>query len=500
MQFCELLILIKSVCLPIRTCMLFNSLHFLFFFFFVTLLYFTIPKRTQWIVLLLASCYFYAAFIPAYLLILFSVIAIDYIAGIWIEQTTGTARKVLLITSLLSNIGILAFFKYYNFFTDNLSAFFSLTGSSNSIPTLQDLIPGIVLPIGLSFHTFQSMSYTIEVYRGNYPAERNLGIYSLYVLFYPQLVAGPIERPQNVLPQLHLTHSFDWARARSGLLLMASGLFKKVVIADRLALVVDPAYANVQQATGSTLLLAVFFYAIQIYCDFSGYSDIAIGAGKVMGINMMENFRTPYLSQSVSEFWRRWHISLSTWFRDYVYIPLGGNRVSASRAAFNTLIVFGISGLWHGADWKFIIWGVLHGCYLIIEQFISRHRSQSASAIQPDIRQQANLVGSSANQLLTFLLVMLTWVFFRALTTNDALLVLQKVMALNDMGVLQTAMQPAELLFSFVLIFSLLLEERWASLIKQVTNKRFWLLLPVILLAIYFFGVFTANQFIYFQF
>lgn len=273
-----------------------------------------------------------------------------------------------------------------------------------------------------------------------------------------------------------------------------------MVIADRLALVVDPAYANVQQATGSTLLLAVFFYAIQIYCDFSGYSDIAIGAGKVMGINMMENFRMPYLSQSVSEFWRRWHISLSTWFRDYVYIPLGGNRVSASRAAFNTLIVFAISGLWHGADWKFIIWGVLHGCYLIIEQFVSRHRAQSASTIHPDIRQQANLVGSSANQLLTFMLVMFTWVFFRALTTNDALLVLQKVLAFNDMGAIQVAMQPAELLLCFVLILALLLEERWVGLVKQVNNRSFWMLMPILLLAIYFLGVFTANQFIYFQF
>ena len=276
--------------------MLFNSLHFLFFFIFVTLLYFTVPKRTQWILLLIASCYFYSAFIPAYLLILVVVIVIDYGAALWIERTTGTARKALLIASLVSNVGILSFFKYYDFLNNNLTDVLAWVGGSNGIPPLGVLLPGVVLPIGLSFHTFQSMSYTIEVYRGNYPAERHFGIYSLYVLFYPQLVAGPIERPQNILPQLHLAHSFDWERVRSGLLMMAWGMFKKVVIADRLAMVVDPAYADVNTATGGTLLLAVFFYAFQIYCDFSGYSDIAIGAGKVMGIKMMDNFRTPYLS------------------------------------------------------------------------------------------------------------------------------------------------------------------------------------------------------------
>lgn len=480
--------------------MLFNSLHFLFFFIFVTLLYFTVPKRTQWILLLIASCYFYAAFIPVYLGILFLVIAIDYVAAIWIERTAGHARKVLLIASLVSNIGILAFFKYYDFFNDNVTAMLSILGSGSALPPLQVLLPGVVLPIGLSFHTFQSMSYTIEVYRGNYPAERHLGIYSLYVLFYPQLVAGPIERPQNVLPQLHLTHSFDWTRVRSGLLMMGWGLVKKVVIADRLALVVDPAFADVQSAKAGTLLLAVFFYAIQIYCDFSGYSDIAIGAGRVMGIKMMENFRTPYLSQSISEFWRRWHISLSTWFRDYLYIPLGGNRVSVTRAAFNSLIVFGISGLWHGADWKFIIWGLLHGFYLIVGRLLTRYRSPALGTVQQDYKQRGSLVGFRANQLLTFLLVMFTWVFFRAANTSDAFLVLEKVLKFNYIGDVQSVLQPAELIFCFLLIGSLLFESYWVSFIRQASNRSFWFLMPLLLLACYLFGVFTANQFIYFQF
>lgn len=480
--------------------MLFNSLHFLFFFVFVTLLYFTVPKRTQGILLLLTSCYFYAAFIPVYLIILFVVILVDYVAGIWIERTAGYTRKVLLIASLITNIGILAFFKYYDFFNNNVTDILSLFGSSNAIPPLQVLIPGVVLPIGLSFHTFQSMSYTIEVYRGNYPAERNLATYSLYVLFYPQLVAGPIERPQNILPQLHHTHSFDWTRVRSGLMMMAWGMFKKVVIADRLALLVDPAYANVQTATGATLLIAVFFYAFQIYCDFSGYSDIAIGAGKVLGIKMMENFRTPYLSQSISEFWRRWHISLSTWFRDYVYIPLGGNRVSPSRAALNTLIVFGISGLWHGADWKFIIWGLLHGFYLVVGQVLGRYRAAMPEAMQQEYKQRGTLVGQRANQLLTFILVMLTWVFFRAANTQDAFIVLGKVLNVGHMGAVQTFLQPAELGFCFLLIGGLLVETRWVDFLRRADNRTFWVLMPLLALACYLFGVFTANQFIYFQF
>ncbi|GAB4016005.1 MBOAT family O-acyltransferase [Spirosoma koreense] len=480
--------------------MLFNSLHFLFFFIFITLLYFSVPRRTQWVLLLIASCYFYAAFIPAYLGILFVVILIDYVSALWIERTTGVARKVLLIASLASNIGILAFFKYYDFFAENLTALFSLAGSAQALPALDSLLPGIVLPIGLSFHTFQSMSYTIEVYRGNYPAERHLGIYSLYVLFYPQLVAGPIERPQNVLPQLHRTYTFDWERVRSGLMMMGWGLFKKVVIADRLALLVDPAYADVRHANGATLLVAVFFYAIQIYCDFSGYSDIAIGAGKVMGIKMMENFRTPYLSQSISEFWRRWHISLSTWFRDYLYIPLGGNRVSAARASLNLVVVFAVSGLWHGADWKFIIWGLLHGLYLVAGQLLSRYRSPVLNTAQQVYEQRGSLVGMRLNQVLTFTLVMLTWVFFRAANTGDALLVLRKVLTFSYADMIQTALQPAELAFCFLLIASLLVEARWMNFIRQIDNRSFWLIMPLLLFVCYLFGVFTANQFIYFQF
>jgi D-alanyl-lipoteichoic acid acyltransferase DltB (MBOAT superfamily) len=269
--------------------MLYNSLQFFVFFIVVTILYFQLPGRSRWALLLGASCFFYMAFVPKYILILGFTIVIDYIAGILIERSTGRRRRLWLIASLVANISTLAVFKYFNFFVSNANEALALAGMPTSLPFLT-----ILLPIGLSFHTFQAMSYTIEVYRGNYPAERHFGIYALYVMFYPQLVAGPIERPQNVLPQFHLEHAFNWDRLKSGLMQMAFGLFKKVVIADRLARVVDGAYADVGGQNSTTLLIATIFYAFQIYCDFSGYSDIGIGAARVMGFDLMQNFDRPY--------------------------------------------------------------------------------------------------------------------------------------------------------------------------------------------------------------
>ena len=479
--------------------MLFNSLHFLLFFIFTTLAYFSLPLRGRWILLLLASCYFYMAFIPVYLLILGLVIGIDYVAGIYIERSEGHRRKLLLIISLIANVGLLAFFKYYDFFHEQITALLGTFGLTHSVPMLGELIPGIVLPIGLSFHTFQSISYTIEVYRGNQKAEHNLGVYALYVLFYPQLVAGPIERPQNILHQFHAFQPFDWTRVRYGLLLMAGGFVKKVVIADRMALVVDPAFRHVDTSNGSTLLLAAVFYSIQIYCDFSGYTDIAIGAGQVLGIRMMKNFDTPYLAASIADFWRRWHISLSSWFRDYVYIPLGGNRGTTTRTYLNTLAVFGLSGLWHGASWKFIIWGLLHGFYLIVGQMWSRRKVADLEVVQR--KSQVNgLAIHRVNQLLTFALVTLTWIFFRAASTSEAITVLGKVLTVNLAEPVQTTVSMAELLFCTLLIVSLLFEPRWIAFTKRVTNGQFWLTFVGLIIVCYFFGVFTANQFIYFQF
>jgi len=467
--------------------MLFNSLHFYIFFIIVTLGYWSLGWAGRWRLLLFASCYFYMVFKPEYLLILFFTIIIDYFAGIWIEKTKGKQRKWLLIISIISNVGILAFFKYYQFFFGNISHILGFWQIKNPFPLLKFL-----LPIGLSFHTFQAMSYTIEVYRGNQKAERHFGIYALYVMFYPQLVAGPIERPQNILPQFHKTQKYDWEQVKSGLMMMVWGLFKKIVIADRLSLMVDFAYKNPSEQNGLTLLVATFFYTFQIYCDFSGYTDIAIGSARVMGFDLMENFRTPYFSTSISEFWKRWHISLSTWFRDYLYIPLGGNRVSEWRRYFNQFFVFMVSGLWHGAAWTFIIWGSLHGFYLILAVLRDKHL--------PKLSLPQSLLGKSINLISTFILVMLTWVFFRAKEVNDAIIVLKKISSFSLSETIKTPLNQIEMLFSLALIIFLLWKELKYFQINTQKTFQFYGLIVVFITTIYFLGVFDTNQFIYFQF
>src|SRR6185437_1472294 len=291
--------------------MLFNSFAFLVFFIIVTSVYFLLPHKYRWVWLLAASCYFYMAFVPVYILILGGTIVIDYFAGIWISKSEGKRRKMFLVLSLISNIGVLAVFKYYNFLNENLTFLLHGAGFQNPIPFLS-----IILPLGLSFHTFQAMSYTLEVYRGNQQVERHFGIYALYVMFYPQLVAGPIERPQNMLHQFHEKHEFDYDRLKSGIALMVWGLFKKMVIADRLGLFVNQAYDNAHEYQGIPLIIATFFFAFQIYCDFSGYSDIALGAARTIGFKLMLNFNYPFISTTVGDYLRRWHISLSTWFND----------------------------------------------------------------------------------------------------------------------------------------------------------------------------------------
>ncbi|MEI7983341.1 MAG: MBOAT family O-acyltransferase, partial [Bacteroidota bacterium] len=341
--------------------MLFNSIQFLLFFPLVTFLYFILPFRYRWLLLLLASCFFYMAFIPIYILILAITIVIDYYAGIYISQSTGKKRKFYLVISIISTCLVLFIFKYFNFFINNFNFIGSLLGLKYPVHILH-----ILLPIGLSFHTFQSLSYVIEVYRGHQKPEYHFGIYSLYVMFYPQLVAGPIERPQNLLHQFHENHSFDYSNVTNGLKRMAWGMFKKIVIADRLALVVNFVYNDPANQTSLSIILATVFFAFQIYCDFSGYSDIAIGAAQVMGYKLMNNFDRPYFSETIADFWKRWHISLSSWLRDYLFLPLAyffsGKmkkesylRIDSNQLiyAFATLITFTICGLWHGAAWTF---------------------------------------------------------------------------------------------------------------------------------------------------
>jgi alginate O-acetyltransferase complex protein AlgI len=473
--------------------MLFNSFEFLLFFPVVTILYFLLPHRWRWLHLLIASCVFYMALIPVYILILVFTIVIDYFAGIYIERSKGTRRKLFLVYSIVANLGVLAFFKYYDFFIDNVNRLLNLE-ESNQLPFLN-----ILLPVGLSFHTFQAMSYTIEVYRGNQKAERHFGIYALYVLFYPQLVAGPIERPQNLLWQFRSHHSFDMTRIYEGLRLMLWGLFKKVVIADRLALYVNSVYSNPEDWPGSNLAVATVFFAIQIYCDFSGYSDMAIGSAKVMGFKLMTNFNRPYFAKNIQEFWKRWHISLSTWFRDYLYIPMGGSRESRLRTYQNIAVVFIISGFWHGANWTFVIWGAIHAVLIIGYMLYKRYIGKKDSS---------GWLANMLSILLTFFVVCIAWVFFRAENVQDAVLIIRKILQ-ADWSTFQLFYSIRfpfgyfSLLVAAVMTLILFVNEYFQNVHQCRLNKR-----PVfdmvfnsfVLFFIISFGVFEQLSFIYFQF
>jgi len=487
--------------------MLFNSLEFMVFFPVVTALYFVLPHRCRWALLLTASCVFYMAFVPVYILILAATTVIDYYAALWIEASTGKRKKRFLIVSIVSTCSFLFVFKYFNFVNGNLAELARRLDWNYPIESL-----AIILPIGLSFHTFQSLSYVIEVYWGRQKAERHLGLYALYVMFYPQLVAGPIERPSNLLPQFREVHRFDYQQVTGGLKRMAWGLFKKVVIADRLALAVHRVYENPTEFEGPALILATVFFAFQIYCDFSGYSDIAIGAAKVMGFDLMENFNRPYFAKSVGEFWKRWHISLSTWFRDYVYIPLGGNRVSSGRHYRNLFIAFVISGLWHGANWTFVLWGAINGMYLIISQATQGLQAKAAAWIgfvrYPRLRQAAQIAR-------TFTLICIAWIFFRAETLSDAWYILTHLgTGLTQclrVGYLTETLAAMGLgpqgFIVAVLVIALLegvhLLERRGTLWQRLSEKPLWVRWSVyyaMLLGIVFLGVFGKTAFIYFQF
>ncbi len=393
--------------------MSFVSVQFIIFFFFVTALYFVLPHKFRWFLLLISSVIFYMAFIPQYILILLALIIIDYTAGRLIASSKGHKRRVYLIISILSTCLTLFVFKYFNFFIDNYVDVVRLFHAKSTVRHLD-----IILPLGLSFHTFQSLAYVIEVYRKKQKPEKNFGIYALYVMFYPQLVAGPIERPQNLLHQFYEKHHFEYERIVSGLRLMLWGVFMKIVIADRLAMIVNYVYKDPTKFEGLPLIVATIAFAFQIFCDFAGYSNIAIGAARVMGFNLMKNFNNPYISRSVQEFWTRWHISLCTWFRDYVYIPLGGNRVGIPRWAINIMIVFLLSGLWHGANWTFVIWGGLNGVYMIIHRFLGKYFYALADLFFLPKQQTLFKVVQTVT---TFSLVTFSWIFFRAQNLSDAL-------------------------------------------------------------------------------
>ncbi len=481
--------------------MLFNSIDFLVFFPIVVAAYFLLPDRFRWVLLLVASYFFYMYWNPKYAVLIALSTIVDFAAAIQIGSAKRTiVRRAWLFVSLAGNLGLLFTFKYLGFFSANLDRLLESLAMPQRMPELD-----LLLPVGISFYTFQTLSYTIDVYRGEREPARHFGKFALYVSFFPQLVAGPIERSTRLLPQFFEKHPFDPDRIRSGLLLMAWGFFKKLVIADRLALYVTEVYNGDTEYTGLTILIATYAFAFQIFCDFSGYSDIAIGAARIMGYDLMRNFDRPYYARSVAEFWRRWHISLSTWMRDYIYIPLGGNRGGIRRLYVNLMITFLVSGLWHGANWTFIIWGALHGAYIVASRALQPVRTAWAerAGVSPTSR-----VIAVAQMVVTFHLVVFAWIFFRADNLAHAVDLIGR-MAVGfrpwDATILSPMPGPeivSALMGLVMMEFVHLLQFR-----MSVSERLFALPTPVrwaaycgLVYTIVALGTFTSDAFIYFQF
>ena len=475
--------------------MRFNSVHFLIFFPIVVLGYFVVPKKIKNLWLLIASYYFYMSWKPVYALLIFFSTLSTYLRGLAIDKSKSKAgAKAVLAVNIIINIAILFYFKYFNFF----------------IEIITSLVPGLQLQqnnnllavVGISFYTFQSLGYSIDVYRKKVPAEKNFLTYALFVSFFPQLVAGPIERSENLLPQLKKTYKFDYNRVTDGLVLMAWGFFKKMVIADGCGKIVDIVFDNISSYGGLRFMIAAVLFAFQIYGDFSGYSDIAIGAANVIGIKLMKNFDHPYFAQNPVDFWRRWHISLSGWFMDYVYIPLGGSRKGKLRTAFNLMVTFLVSGLWHGANLTYVVWGGINGLYNIIYRFMPKPKNK-IKWLEP-----LKILG-------TFLLVDFSWIFFRAANLSDAVYIVKNlggvIPGLLTKGALTARLESVSFFsnngVSLVccLLFMLAVEmwENKSSIVEKINNAKWpvrWAFYYAVALLILFFGNFGKSRFIYFQF
>lgn len=492
--------------------MLFNSIHFLIFFPIVVCVYFLIPSRIKYIWLLIASYYFYMCWNPKYIVLIGISTIVTYVSGLLIEKFTMRKRWIV-AGSFITNLGILAFFKYFNFIYINVEQVLHHCGI-----TIPSSHYDIILPVGISFYTFQALSYTVDVYRGEIKAEHNILKYALFVSFFPQLVAGPIERSKNLLQDIQdipKKKMLDYNRITSGLTIMLYGMFLKLVIADRISIVVDTVFDQYKKYDSIALLIAAVCFSIQIYCDFSSYSTIAIGAARVMGFTLMENFDTPYFATSIKDFWRRWHISLSTWFRDYLYIPLGGNRCSKARKYFNLLVTFAASGLWHGAGWSYIVWGMLHGIYQIIGELLVPVKNWICKICKV---KKETFSYKLMQMLITFFLVTFAWIFFRADSFRTALGFIYRMLTawsfntLISEGFLKMGLSFLEwniLLVALAFMFGI-------SLIKyrrQMTIDTFlaeqnrwfrWSVLYLLLFAILIYGkygpAYDQQAFIYFQF
>lgn len=486
--------------------MLFNSIDFLIFFPIVTIIFFLIPRKMRNIWLLLVSYYFYACWNPRYTILIAVSTVITYGSGLVIGKCSTKYKKLVLALSLTSNLLILAIFKYANFAIETLNTTFSYFGSS-CINTRLDLL----LPVGISFYTFQALSYTLDVYKGRVVREQNFIRYALFVSFFPQLVAGPIERSENLLYQIQNIKErnlWDFERVRDGLLLMVWGLFQKLVIADRASLLVNQVYNNYLNYGFTELFTASVLFAIQIYCDFGGYTNIARGAAQIMGFSLTQNFRQPYFATSIKEFWRRWHISLTSWFTDYLYIPLGGNRKGLLRKYWYILIVFAVSGLWHGASWHFVVWGIIHALYQIIGD-LKNKVLQKFSAGKQTTESFSRRLGRSC---ITFLLVDIAWIFFAAGGVSHALGIFKQMTTVfattnfTEIGLNQGNW--FVLLMGIAVLFIVdLFHEKGKSIFSIMNSQTLWyrwglylgLIWGTIMLGIYG-DAYDTSQFIYFQF
>ena len=467
--------------------MLFNSIAFLLFFPIVCVCYFALPSlKVRNLFLLAASYYFYMNWQPIYALLLLTSTVITYLAARGIGHFEDDRKKrACLLTSLILNLGILFLFKYYDFAAENVTSLLRVLGIAVDFPSFS-----MLLPVGISFYTFQALGYSIDVYREKTPVEKDFFTYALFVSFFPQLVAGPIERSTNLLPQFKEKHSFCYEEVMAGFRLMLWGYFLKLALADRCAIYVDAIFNNVEQHNGGSFLLASLFFPFQIYGDFAGYSLVAIGVARVLGFRLMENFRRPYFAASVTEFWRRWHISLSTWFKDYVYIPLGGNRCGRYRQYFNVLTTFVVSGLWHGANWTFLVWGTLHGVLQCVERALGFHK--------------VNLTGfrKFVHVFFTFCVVSLAWIFFRANNVSDAFTIIQGIFTDLKMPYLQLAdFLAIGMALALLFLKECIDEFGWSMRISE--SPQWWLrhlYMVVMIVYIILLGVLNGDQFIYFQF
>ncbi|MCR5686984.1 MAG: MBOAT family protein [Lachnospiraceae bacterium] len=479
--------------------MLFNSLEFAIFLPIAFAVYWLCPGRFRWVVLVLASCWFYMSRNPVYVVLLLFATAVSFAAGILMERTASPKRRrAVLLCALVLCLSVLFVFKYFNFFSTSISEVFTFFGMP-----LNPVVLNVLLPIGISFYTFQTLGYVIDVYKDKCPAEHHFGKYAAFTMFFPQIMAGPIGRAESLLPQIKMFRNFDRAKATYGLKQMAWGYFKKIAIADTIALYISKVFDRPHDFSGFSLVLAAVLFTVQIYCDFSGYSDIAIGCAKLMGIDLMKNFSCPYFSQSVREFWSRWHISLSTWFRDYVYIPLGGNRRGRIRTCINLLITFLISGLWHGANWTFVFWGFIHGLAQILENILVPAKKRTSTGIVRALR-----------IICVFIFCSIAWVFFAANSIGDAFYMIGHMFdgASSPVGYLQSgfiSIGLAKLPFAFLAVsVAALAAFDWYSLktdvITAISSKKTavrWLVYIILTVwTIFHLPASNSTEFIYFQF